>query len=139
VKPAAVLIALVAALAAGCGGDSKEDKARAQVCDARDDISSQVQKLSDLEITTATTSQVQDGLTAIRDDLKKIGAARGDLDDERRAAVEKANQEFGSKVRATLGTLGSTTSIADAKSQLQQAFDGLASAYKDTFAKIDCG
>ena len=57
-KPAAVLIALIATLAAaGCGGDSKEDKARAQVCDARDDISSQVQKLSDMEITTATTSQ----------------------------------------------------------------------------------
>ena len=134
---AAAVIVAVASLAA-CGGDSKEDQAKAQVCDARADIGKQVDALKGVTITTATTSQIQDNLKAIGDDLTKIKNARGDLDDDRKSQVDQANQAFESEVKGVVSTLGSTTSAADAKAKAQQAFQQLADSYKQAFAKIDC-
>jgi hypothetical protein len=132
-------VALATVALAACGGDSKEDQAKTQVCDARADLSKQVDSLKGLEISAATASQVQDNLKAIGDDLTKIKNARNNLDDDRKSQVDEANKNFESQVKSTFSDLGSTTSPSDAKSQLTQAFDGLASSYQQTFAKIDCG
>ena len=51
---AAVLIALLAALALGACGESKEDKAKSTVCDARADISKEVDQLTGLTASTVT-------------------------------------------------------------------------------------
>jgi hypothetical protein len=136
---AALAIALASVALAACGGNSKEDQAKTQVCDARADLSKQVDSLKGLTITTATASQVQDSLKAIGDDLTKIKNARNNLDDDRKSQVDEANKNFESQVKSTFSDLGSTTSLSDARSQLTQAFDGLASTYQQTFAKIDCG
>ena len=80
----AIALVLLAAVA-GCGGDSKADKAMASVCSARDDITKQVDTLAGMTITTATTSQAGSALTAIKDDLGKIADARKDLSDDRRS------------------------------------------------------
>jgi uncharacterized phage infection (PIP) family protein YhgE len=135
---ATAAVLLVALLAGACGGDSKEDEAKAQVCDARDDISQQVDTLKGLTISTATTNQIQDSLNAIGEDLQKIRQSQNDLDDERKSQVQQANQQFESEVKTTLSDLGSNTSLSDAKTQLTQAFQQLASTYDSTFAKIDC-
>jgi hypothetical protein len=136
----ALTIALVAAVAvAGCGGDSKSDEAKASVCSARADVSKQLDSLKGLTISTATTSKIQDGLKAIDGDLKKMKDARGDLDNDRREQVDDANQAFEAQVKTIASSLGSTTSLADASTQLNQAFDQLGTAYQQTFAKIDCG
>ena len=50
---ASLLLVLIAALALGACGESKEDKAKSTVCDARADIGKQVDKLKGLTITTA--------------------------------------------------------------------------------------
>ena len=114
---------LAALAVAACGGDSKEDKAKAQVCDARADITKQLDTLKGLTLSTATTSQVQQSLEAIGNDLNKMKDAQGDLDDERKDQVQQANQAFESQVRDILSSLGSATSLSDAKTQLAQAFD----------------
>jgi len=136
---AAIVTALTAVLLAACGGDSKADQAKTQVCDARADISNQVNTLKGLTISTATTNQVQDSLKAIGDDLTKIKNARNNLSDDRKSQVDQANKDFQSQVTATFSDLGKSTSISDARTQLEQAFDGLANSYQQTFAKIDCG
>ena len=133
---AAVTVAVVSL--AACGGDSKEDRAKAQVCDARADIGKQVDALKGMTITTATTSQIQDNLKAIGDDLRKIRNARADLDDDRKSQVDQANQAIESQVKGVVSTLATTTSAADAKAKVQQAFQQLADSYKQAFAKIDC-
>jgi hypothetical protein len=139
-KPFAAIVILGVSLAVGaCGGDSKEEKATAEVCDARTDISKQVDTLKGLTLSTATKSQIQQSLTAIGNDLTKTRNARADLSDERRSQVQDANQAFASQLRSILSTLGSTTSLSDAQTQLTQAFDQLASTYEETYAKIDCG
>ena len=132
---ATLLVALAAA--AGCG-ESESDKAMADVCSARDDITKQVDQLKDLTITTATTTEVTDGLQAIRSDLTKIADATDKLSDERREQVQAANDDFGRAVRETLTSLGTTTSLEDASAQLKQAFDDLSKSYQDTFGDLDC-
>jgi hypothetical protein len=134
---ALTVVALTGLLLVACG-ESDEDKAKSQVCDARAGIKTQVDDLRSLTITTASISQIQEGLKSITGDLKKIGDAQGDLSSERKSQVEEANKTFTSQVKTTaqqvIGGLGS----GDAKTQLKSAVDDLAAGYKTAFGPIDC-
>jgi Tfp pilus assembly protein PilP len=133
----AVALLLLTLAAAGCG-ESAEDKAMADVCAARADISKQVDKLASLTPTTATTTEVRDGLQAVRDDLSNIADARKNLSDDRRKEVEQANTAFAGEVRDTLYEVGTSVSIESAGAQLTAAFQQLKTSYGQTFARIDC-
>jgi uncharacterized protein YjbJ (UPF0337 family) len=133
-----VLLAVAIAVALGACGDSKQDKAKNTVCSARADIGKQVDQLQSLTISTTTADEVQQSIRAISGDLSKIKDAQGDLSDERRQQVEAANKTFTSQVQSILGSLGKSTSLSDAKSQLTSATQQLATAYKQSFARIDC-
>ena len=135
---ASLLLVLIAALALAACGESKEDKAKSTVCDARADIGKQVDKLKGLTITTASASAAQESLKAINSDLSKITDAQGDLSDDRRQQVETANKAFTSQLQSIAASLGSSTSLSDAKSQLSSALQQLATAYKTSFARVDC-
>jgi membrane peptidoglycan carboxypeptidase len=135
---APVLLALVAAFALGACGESKQDKAKNTVCSARADIGKQVDQLKGLTISTATADTVQKSVQAIRSDLSKIKDAQGDLSDERRQQVQAANKAFTSQMQSIVKSLGSSTSLSDAKSQLTSATQQLATAYQQSFARIDC-
>jgi hypothetical protein len=135
---APVLLALVAAVALGACGESKQDKAKNTVCSARADIRKQVDQLKGLTISTATADTVQKSVQAIRSDLSKIKDAQGDLSDERRQQVQAANKAFTSQIESIVKSLGSSTSLSDAKSQLTSATQQLATAYQQSFARIDC-
>ena len=131
---------LAAALAFGaCGGSSKADDAKNQVCSARADISKQVDTLKGLTVSTATTSQIKDSLKAIQNDLGQIKAAQGDLKGQRKSQVQAANEAFTTQVKTITSELGKSLSGANAKTQLTTAFQDLAKSYQQTFAKVDCG
>jgi hypothetical protein len=132
-----VLLLLAAGTAIGCG-ESDEEKAQNEVCDARDDIQKQVNELSKLTVSTATVEGVQNNLNAIQDDLNKISDAQGDLSDERRQQVESANEEFKSQLNSITEGLTSNLSLSGAEQKLRSATQQLASSYRQTFAKIDC-
>ena len=134
-----IVLAASALLVAGCGGQSKADKAGSQVCDARADIQTQVKKLSGLTPATVTTSAVKDSLTAIQNDLKKIAGAQGDLSSQRKQQVQSANQEFKSQFESIVSSVGTNLSVSGAAAKLQTALQQLASAYQSSFAKVDCG
>jgi uncharacterized phage infection (PIP) family protein YhgE len=138
-KAIALLLAVLfsAAAVAACG-ESKQDKAKSQVCDARDDIGNQVDTLKGLTVSSATTDKVRDSLTAISDDVKKIANAQGDLSSERKSQVQQANATFTSQVKDIAASLGTSTSLSDAAGKLKTALDQLASSYQQTFAKISC-
>ena len=139
-KPIVVLVSLLmlAAGVAACGGQSKSDKAKSQVCDARADIQKQVNTLKGLTLSTATTSQFKDSLTAITNDLKTITNAQKDLASDRKSQVQQANQQFQSQLQGIVTSFGSTTSLSQAKTQLTSALQQLATSYQQTFAKINC-
>jgi len=132
-----IIVALAVALVS-CGGDSKEEKAQNQVCDARADISKQVDKLKGMTVATVSTDAVSQSLSAISSDVSKIASAQGDLSDERRQQVQSANQEFAKQIRGIAQQIATTKSAADAKSALTSALQKLGDAYKQTFAKVDC-
>jgi hypothetical protein len=128
---------LIATTAGGCG-ESDEEKAQTQVCDARADLKKQVDELAALTPATATVDGVKANLTAIRNDLSEIADSQVDLSDDRKQQVESATQEFTSEVRAVAGELGSSLSASGAKAKLQAAGEQLASSYQQAFAQIDC-
>jgi Tfp pilus assembly protein PilP len=131
---AAVLIAITLT---GCG-ESEEENAQQTVCDARQDISNQVNSLKGLTPATISTDAVSENLEAIRSDLSAIRGAQSELSDDRRQQVESANQEFTSQLQETLKTVGTSTTGADAASTISAAAQQLASSYEQTFARIDC-
>jgi uncharacterized protein YjbJ (UPF0337 family) len=128
---------LIAATAVGCG-ESDEEKAQTQVCDARADLKTQVDDLAGLTPTTATAEGVEENLNAIENDLNQIKDAQGELSDERKQEVESATEEFTSEVEAVAGDLASDLSLSGAEAKLRTAGEQLASSYQQTFAQIDC-
>jgi predicted nucleic acid-binding Zn-ribbon protein len=128
---------LIAATAVGCG-ESDEEKAQTQVCDARADMQKQVDELAGLTAATATVDGVEQNLNAIEDDLNQIKDARGDLNEERKQEVDSATQEFSSQLESIASGLTSDLSLSGAKAKLQTAGKQLASSYQQTFAQIDC-
>jgi len=133
-----VVLALLACLAVGACGQSKQDKAKSTVCDARADISKQVDKLKGLTPSTVTIDGVQSSLKAISSDLSKIKDAQGDLSADRRKQVEDATKTFTSQVQSIAGSIGRSTSLSQAKTQLSSALQQLGTAYKQSFAGVDC-
>jgi hypothetical protein len=126
------------ALAVGACGESSEDKAQAAVCDARADMSKQVDELKGMTAATVTTDAVKANLQAIRNDLKDITDAQSDLSGDRRSEAEAANKAFSSSVRSIVSELGTSLSASDAKSALASALQQLAASYQSTFAPLNC-
>jgi two-component SAPR family response regulator len=139
VKRSTIVMLLFTAIAVTACGQSKEDKAKAQVCDARADVQKQVNELSGLTASTATVDGVTANLQTIRDDLGKITDAQSNLSDDRRQKVESANKAFTGEVKSVVQNVGRSLSVADAKTQLTDATTQLASSYKQTLGQIDCG
>jgi hypothetical protein len=132
------LIALFLLTLAACG-QSDEEKAKAKVCDARDDIQKQVGELQDLTLGTVTVDKVRSHLTSIRDDLQAIVDAQSDLSSSDKQKVEKANETFRSQMKALAGDLGQSLSLEDAAKQLESDLTALGTAYKQAYGPIDCG
>ena len=139
-RPLVLLLLFAAAAAVGLTacGQSSEDKAKSQVCNARSDISKQVNELSSLTLTTATVNGVKDNVKAIQDDLGKIKNAQGNLNADRKKQVQAANEAFTQQVKSIASSVGSSLSLSDAGTQLKTAASQLAASYKQTLGKIDC-
>jgi hypothetical protein len=120
-------------------GQSAEDKAKNGVCDARAGIQKKVTSLQNLTVGTATVDQVKSDVTGIKDDLGKISDAQDQLDQARKQQVQKANQSFKSQLDTLTKDLGSSQSLQGAAQKLKTDIANVASAYKQSFAPIDCG
>jgi hypothetical protein len=133
-----VLAVVMLVFALGACGESDEEKAQNEVCDARDDIAQQVDELKGLNSTTVTADGVKSNLDAIKDDLNDISDAQSDLSSDRRSEAEAATKAFTSSIQGTASQLGSSLSAADAKAQVVTAIDQLAASYQKAFAPLNC-
>ena len=133
-----ILVLVAAALALAACGESTQDKAQTQVCDARADIQKQVSDLSSLTLATASVDGVQSKLKAIRSSLQKIADAQGDLNAERKQQVQAANQAFRTQLSSIVSGLGDNLSLATAATKLKDAANQLADSYRQTLGRVDC-
>ena len=135
-------LVLVSALGLGVAfaacGESDEAKAQNKICDARDDIKTQVSELQDLTLANATTDKVRSHLNAIRDDVADIADARGDLSDKEKQQVQQANETFRSQLNKLIGSLGKSLSLEDAAAQLKVDVTDLTEAYEQALSPIEC-
>jgi uncharacterized protein YhaN len=133
-----VAVAVATVALAGCGGESQSQKAQKSVCDARADISRQVDELKGLTVATASVDGVRQNLDAIQKDLRQIADARPTLRESRRAEVKAATDKFTSSMADIVQGLTSNLSLSAAGPQLQAAAQSLRTAYADSLGKIDC-
>ena len=114
-----VVAAVAIALVVGACGESSEEKAQSSVCDARDDMTKQVDDLKALTPATVTTDAVTQSLDAIKNDLKDISGAQSEAwSSDRRSQVESANKAFASSIQSIASQLGTSLSASDAEAGL---------------------
>lgn len=135
-RAAAILVGL--ALALGACGQSDEDQAREDVCNARDDIAQQIQSLQGLTLGTATKEQLTSSLEAIQKDLQQIADARGDLNDELKQQVQTANETFKSSLDKAVSQVTESRSLSAAVTSIKAAIAQLGTSYREALQPIDC-
>jgi flagellar hook-associated protein FlgK len=131
------LALLAAGLLAACG-DSAEQKAQTTVCDARADISTQMDDLKALTPATFSTDAVSKNLRAIQSDLSEIRGAQSELSDDRRQQVEDATQTFTTAIQGVVKDIGTSATAQDAASTVTASLQQLASNYEQAFSRVDC-
>ena len=130
-------IVVLAVVLAGCG-DSKEETAQSNVCDAKAGIQKQVNELEGMTASTVTLDGVKSSLQSIGDDLTKLKNAQADLSGDRKDEAEKAWQTFRTEVKSIRENLLTSLSAEDAKQQLTSSFDTLAASFRTAFGPVDC-
>jgi hypothetical protein len=124
-------------LLASCG-ESSQEKAKAQVCQARSDISKEVKKLSELTLSVNAPSEAKTGLEVIGKDLTKIKDAQPDLEPARKEQVQAATRTFEAQVSTILSELVSKPSLSKLETQLKSSLTQLASSYEKALAPLNC-
>src|SRR5689334_9517343 len=102
-KLLALVSALLVGLALAACGESDQEKAKNNVCDARADIEKNVKELQGLTIGTATVDKVKSNLDGIKTGLADIADARANLNDADKQKVQKANETFKSQLQSLVG------------------------------------
>jgi Tfp pilus assembly protein PilP len=136
-RATATAAALSALVLAACG-ESSAEKAQDTVCDARDDISQQIDQLKGITPATFNADEVSKSLSAIKSDLSDMKDAQSELSDDRRKQVESANQAFASEVENVVKQIGTSVTAQDAASSVSSALQQLASSYEQAFSRVDC-
>jgi major membrane immunogen (membrane-anchored lipoprotein) len=132
------LVLASGALLVACG-ESDEEKAQNNVCDARADIQQRVDDLAGLTVTSVSIDRVTNNLDAIGDDLQTIADERENLAPDQRQAVEEAGQQFRTEVEATAqDVVSGAASGEEAGERIGAALDDLAKSFSDAYGPVDC-
>jgi hypothetical protein len=129
---------MLSALALGACGESAQEKANAQVCGARSDISKRISTLTGLGLSTSLPTQVKTGVEAITNDITKIKSAQGNLEPARRGQVQNATHTFETRLNSILTGLTSNLSLSNAEGQFKSALSELTTSYKQTLEPVNC-
>ncbi len=137
-KSSVVIGLLVSAVVLASCGESAQEKAKAQVCEARADISKQVKTLSELTLSTNALTEAKTGVEAIGKDLTKIKDAQPDLEPARKEQVKAATHTFEAQVSSILSELVSKPSLSKLETQLKSSLTQLAASYEKALAPLNC-
>ena len=140
-----ILGVLLLSVALVACGESSQDKAKAEVCDARAEISKQINKLQGLTPSSNAITEAKSGFEVIGRELKKIKDAQPDLASARKEQVEPAMKTFeselgtiASSVLAGISSGGVESALKAQAPKLKSALSALANSYKQALAPINC-
>jgi hypothetical protein len=134
----AIVALLSSAFALTACGESSQEKAKAEVCAARSDISKQISALAALTPSIATVTDVKSGVEAIANDLKKIKTAEVKLQPERQEQVRTATHAFETQLTSIVNGITSNISLSNAETELKSALAKLSTSYRQTLSPINC-
>ena len=141
--PAAAVLLSAVTLAA-CG-ESSQDKAKADVCAARNEISKQITKLQGLTLSSNAVNEAKKSFEVIGQELGKIKDAQEDLEPARKEQVEAATKKFegqlktiSSEVTSGLSPGNLQAALTAAEPKVKSALNTLASGYRQALAPINC-
>jgi hypothetical protein len=139
-KPFALAALGLSTLALVACGESSEEKAKAQVCGARANISKEITKLSELTLSSNLPSEIKSGAEVIGKNLATIKNEQGKLAPARKEQVQTASSTFANQVSSIVSGLVSSKSLSltNAEAQLKSAANQLKSSYKAALAPINC-
>jgi Tfp pilus assembly protein PilP len=144
-RPPAVAALLLSAVALSACGESAQDKAKAEVCGSRSEISKQITKLEGLTVSSNTLTEAKAGFEAIGKELTKIKNAQPKLDPARKQQVQTASESFATELSSIAGGLVSSlgsgnieAALKNAGPQVKSALNKLSTAYKQALAPINC-
>jgi membrane peptidoglycan carboxypeptidase len=137
-KSLAIAALLLGSMVLVACGESAQEKAKAEVCSARADISKQVNTLTGLTVSTISPTEVKTGVEAIANDLSKIKKAQGNLAPARKEQVVTASHTFETQLSSILTGITSNLSLSNAESQFKSAVTQLGTSFKQSLAPINC-
>jgi hypothetical protein len=143
--PTTLAVLSLSALGLVACGESSEEKATAQVCSARSEISKQVEKLESLTISSSAAAEAKTSVEAIDASLHKIKEAAPNLSSARKEEVNAAN----TAAKVALASLtasaisaaksgGADAALKSAQPQLKATAATFAAAYKHAFDELKC-
>ena len=142
VPAGAVLLSAVILVACG---ESSQDKAKADVCAARSEISEQITKLQGLTLSSNAVNEIKSSFEKIDEELTKIKDAQGDLEPARKERVEAATKKFegqlktiASEVTSGLSPSNLPAALTAAAPKVKSALKTLANDYRQALAPISC-
>jgi hypothetical protein len=141
IKALAIFVLLFSATALVACGESAEDKAKAEVCAAGNEINSQIAKLQSLTLSTNTPNEAKASFEAIGNSLTKIKNAASKLTPARREQVEagvKKLESEGSKIVSELSSNLSVANLEAALTKFKSALSAFGANFKQALAPVGC-
>jgi hypothetical protein len=131
------------ALILGSCGESSEEKATKQVCSATSEISTQIQKLQTLSISSSFPAEVKTSAEAIDKSVNEIESAAPNLPTARKEEFSAATDTFKRELTSLLVTTASSAvsgeaSLKNAEAKIKSSLDKLAGDYKQAFEALKC-
>jgi hypothetical protein len=136
-SPAIAALLLSVFMLAACG-ESAQEKAKAQVCSARTEISKEITAITELKVSANVVGEAKTHFEAIAGDLTKIKNAQANLAPARKEQVEAATHAFTTEFSSIVSGLSSNLSLSNAEAHLKTALAQLAASYKKALAPISC-
>jgi hypothetical protein len=137
----AALSVMVLGLAA-CG-ESSEEKATKQVCAATSEISTQIQKLQTLPVSSSLPTEIKKSAEAIDKSIGEIQSAAPNLETARKEEFDSATNAFKLELASLIATtVGSATrgeaALTSAEPKIKASLSTLAGDYKKAFQALKC-
>ena len=127
---------------AACG-ESSEEKATKQACNATKEIKTQVTKLETLAVSSNLPSEIKTGAEAITKSVGEVKSALPNLPAANKAEFEAATKAFQVELASLLtatakSSAGGEASLKAAEPQLKASLHKLGTGYEKAFESLKC-